>query len=92
MSLYTIVMDYCGGTYIRQVRATSPMTACRKWAKSLRPSDVYKLGETGKADLITKLDFDKPVLLEDLTNAWCICASVRGQLAVINVVKTDPKD
>jgi hypothetical protein len=89
MSLFTIVLDYRGGTYIHQVRAASALTACRKWARELSVADIYNLGRTGKEDMVTQLENDKAIPLEDAKNAWCFCVTARGKLALINVIKTD---
>lgn len=89
MALFTIVLDYRGGTYLNQIRATTPAKACQKWARDLDASAVYGLGKTGKAELIEELRFDRPRPFDELTNAWCLTAIARGQLALINVVKTD---
>ena len=89
MALFTIVLDYRGGTYVHQIRATSPLAAVCKWARGLTESCIYKLGRTGKADLMLQLEYQKATPLEELENAWCFCPVARGKLALINVIKTD---
>lgn len=90
MSLFTILLDYRGGTYLRQIRAGSPVAACRKWARNLEPKHVYKLGESGKRDIVKRLELGSFFAVDDLMNVWCTSAIARGQLALIHVVKTDP--
>jgi hypothetical protein len=90
MSLFTIIMDYDGGTYVHQIKALSPGDACRKWSSRLTVSDVYNLGPTGKKALIARMKSDEPVSLDGLENAWCVSAIIRGRLALINVVDTKP--
>ncbi len=88
MRLYTVIMDYAGGTYISQVNALSPKAACLKWAKNLNVSQVNGLGERGKQLLIEQIKEENPLSLTGLLNAWCTTAHVRGKLALINVIQT----
>ena len=88
MVLFTIVLDYRVGTYVRQVRARSPVAVCRRRARELKAIDIHKLGESGKEDLITRLKLDTVIGVDGLTNVWCTSAIGRGQLALIHIVKT----
>lgn len=91
MPLYTIRMDYRGGTYITQISAPTELKACIKWANDLDLSSHKYIGPKGKRDLIEEMhDKDmKPVLLQECINAWCTCALIRGTCAHINIVQTD---
>ena len=42
--LYTVVMDYRGGTYISQVSARSVTTTLKVWAAALDPAAIAGLG------------------------------------------------
>jgi hypothetical protein len=42
-SLFTMILDYRGGTYIRQGRASSPAAMVRKWARSGVWSSMHSL-------------------------------------------------
>ena len=48
MPFYTFIMEYAGGTYISQVKATSPQKATVKWAKQLNVSEIHKFGQVSK--------------------------------------------
>lgn len=52
MPLYTFIMEYVGQTYISQVKAPSPKSACVKWAQSLDVSRVKGLGGKSRQFLI----------------------------------------
>jgi hypothetical protein len=91
MALYTFIMEYAGGTYISQIRSSSPKSACVKWAQKLDDSQVKGLGLKGKESLIGQMREDAPVALDGLLNAWCNPALIRGKLALINLVRTEQK-
>jgi len=89
MSLYTLIMEYAGGTYISQSKAHSPKSACMKWAQKLDESQVKGLGLKGKESLIEQMKEESPVAIDGMLNAWCHSALVRGKLALINLVQTE---
>ena len=83
-------MEFAGGTYISQVTAQSPKAACVKSAQSLDTSQVKGLGAKGKKSLIKQMNEDAPIAVDGIRNAWCQSALVRGKLALINLVQTEP--
>jgi len=89
MPLYTFVMEYAGGTYISQVKAPSPKSACVKGAQQIDLSEVSALGLRGKESLINQVKEESPVALVGLSNAWCKSALVRGRLVLISLVQTE---
>jgi hypothetical protein len=89
MPLYTFILEYAGGTYISQIKASSPKSACVKWAQKLDDSQVKSLGLKGKDSLIEQMKEESPVALDGMSNAWCNSALVRGKLALINIVQTE---
>ena len=94
MPLYTFIMDYRGGTYISQVRAPSPRKAVWRWAKDLNPKPIYGFGERAKEQLIAELHEDEelgeqfPIEVGQVVNTWCYTLLIKGQLVLINIVKT----
>jgi hypothetical protein len=75
---FTVILEFAGATYIRQVKAASPLSALKKIAA----------GNHGKTGLFRALSEDKPVAIEGVEKCWC-CSSVhRGQLALVNIVET----
>jgi hypothetical protein len=89
MALYTFIMEYAGGTYISQVKAPSPKSACVKWAQKLGDTEVEGLGPKGRNSLIEQMKEESPVALGGVSNVWCNSALVRGELALINLVRTE---
>ena len=91
--LYTVVMDYRGGTYVAQVSARSVTAALKLWSEGLDTGVIDELGREQKKELIhhtTDFRVEKPVLLNGLVNVWCASALTSGGLATINVVATNP--
>ncbi|WP_431052978.1 hypothetical protein [Roseateles sp. L2-2] len=89
MALYTFIMDYDGGTYISQIRATSHLAAMRKWARTRTPGEISGMGVKGFEELANAMDAtDAANFNGAIVNTWCTSALVRGKLALINFVKT----
>ncbi len=47
-------MEYRGGTYISQTRASSPKQAVKRWAIQLNPKGIWGFGKTTKKLLALK--------------------------------------
>lgn len=88
ISLYTIVLDFKGSTYITQVQASSYRAVLRIWANSLLPGVIRGMREASIRQLRAELADVEPVLLDGLQHAWCTSVLVRGRLALINFVRT----
>ncbi len=91
--LYTILMEYRGGTYISQARGASASDALRTWVHNLDPSPVHELGVRRKADLIAAIENDladgtAPTPLEGLQSLWCQTVVFSGGFVLINMVAT----
>ena len=94
--LYTVVMDYRGGTYVAQVNARSVTTALKLWSEGLDTSAIAGLTRDRKKELVDHImerypRVEKPVLLNGLANVWCASALTSGGLAIINIVATNSK-
>lgn len=92
MPLYTFIMDFQGGTYISQVQASSPRSACIKWAENLEINEIEGMGEKGKTKLIEEMKKELPVPLKGVINVWFTAGSIRGKSANINLVQTERID
>jgi hypothetical protein len=89
MSLYTFIMEYAGGTYISQAKASSPKLACVKWAQSLDVSQMSGLGGKSKESLIEQMKDESPTPIDGVLNTWCASALIRGDLVLVNFVLTE---
>jgi hypothetical protein len=89
MPLYTIILDWEGGTYISQERAHSHEDALKKWARDLDTDPIESFGPSSHKQLVSSLKGDPSTPLDGLVNAWCQDAVLNGKLALINVVRTE---
>ena len=87
MQLYTILLDYAGGTYVAQTRATSEQAAVRNWLERLS-LDLIAGAVSHEVASAFQEDQDVPVPLDGLASAWCVTASADQGLALVNIVKT----
>jgi len=90
-ALFSLVVDYDGGTYISQVRALTEREALYAWCEKCAddydvPAEVRPIATA----LLENLDKDthEPVALQGLTAAWCASTLLDDKLALINVIKT----
>ena len=88
--LFTVLMEYCGGTYISQVEEDSAGEALLAWAINLDPAPIAKFDEPRKLELIAEVQGDNAVPLDGLVNAWCATALISGDLALVNIIATVP--
>jgi hypothetical protein len=89
MALYTIIFEYRGGSYTRQVKASSEAVAFQVWAKEIVPEEIMYFGHKMKATII-KDSFDpdySPVLLKGLDNVWCATWSGSGLIQIVKTAK-----
>lgn len=92
-TLYTIVMEYRGGTYVSQVTARNVFGALRAWAVALNVDAVAGLGPRRKAELIDQIEdqLAAPVALDGVINGWCASAVTSGGLVLVNIIETAPR-
>jgi hypothetical protein len=87
-TLYTVVLDYKGGTYIGQASGDSATAALSLWVSRISDEELAKWGIT--RDELSKIArSDEAVPLNGCLNAWCLSGSTNGGLVLINVIATD---
>ena len=59
LSLYTIILEYKGGTYISQIQSESPTAAVEKWSTTITEHSLAVCG-VDRSDLVS-LSNDNPV-------------------------------
>ena len=86
MGLYTVILEYAGGTYIGQVHAADVGGAVRSWAEGVATGSIRELPPGVGPALAGELAGDEPTPLAGLRGVWCCTASVHGRLGLVNLV------
>ena len=93
MNLYTLVLDFHGGTYISQFEADTPAEAVAAWCQELQAEQLLGAVSSDVAEgvMIDAIE-NRLVEVEGLHGAWCAAATVEGNLALLNVIITQRVD
>jgi hypothetical protein len=85
--LYTVILEYGGGTYIAQVRSENPSLALEQWMRELSPTSLraWKLSRT---DLELVIRETPPMPLTGVSNVWCVIGTGQMEQILINIVAT----
>jgi hypothetical protein len=72
MALYTVIADYRGGTYIKQLHASSVRSALEQWARELPDIRGSFIGAATKRKVSAAVGEpdDTPVTIEGTENVW----------------------
>ena len=87
MIKYTFIFEYKGGTYIKQVVATSLNEAIDAWAELVGP-EIPKFGKKRKKRLFEQMKHDRPIPLDGLENIWCMSFLMGKASGLLNIVAT----
>ncbi len=87
MPLYTLVLEFGGGTFVTQVRASGAKNAVKKYATELLKNESVAESYTRKL-LAHDLAKDDPTRVDTVNNVWCCTASAKGKFALLNVIRT----
>jgi hypothetical protein len=85
-ALYSVILDYRGGTYVAQIRADSIVDAMRDWVEGLSDHNL-KLWHVARESL-RLLTRQEAVPLRGCLGVWCLAGTVDRDLALINIVAT----
>jgi len=86
-TLFTICLDYRGGTYLSQVRSNTVPDAIKKWAEVV-PTDDLNIWNLQREDL-SSLAKVEVVAVDDLSNVFCVSStSVDDKLMLVHVIGT----
>ena len=82
MALFTVVLEFGGGTYISQFKAASAHAATIKHAAHL----ISIKGMSKR--LAERLSLEQPIAIQGIRSVWCCSASVGRKFALVNIVAT----
>ena len=84
-SLFTFVVEYKQGTYIRQLPAATVSSALSAW----RTTVLEEVAELSKTPLSHFAGFGTDFCqLDGCVNVWCVTASFDGAFFLMNIVAT----
>ena len=87
--LYTVFLEYKGGTYISQVRGSSPSAGLKEWSGQLSDKDLREW-TLDRGQLVRIIAEGDLVPLQDVANVWCLSGlDDQDEQVLINVVATD---
>ena len=89
-AIFTVVLDFRGGTYVEQVRSGDERLAVIDWVRNLDPTKIDGLSEEQRRTLSRAVQDDAPMGVEGLRSVWCSSAELDDELALINIIKTQP--
>ena len=92
--LFTLILDWRGGTYVSQVRASSPQQAVVLWAQQdlLRPAIELDPERRFRLERDLESGDSRPVRLANTDNVWCATTLLDNDLACLHVVKTQASE
>jgi hypothetical protein len=87
MALFTVVLEFDGGTYVSQFKAASTHAAAVKHTAHLIGIKGMSTPLNRKR-LADQLSLEQPIAIPGIRNVWCCSASVGKRLALVNIVAT----
>jgi hypothetical protein len=86
--LFTVLMEFKGGTYLSQIRAPSPDAALEKWARGLEVKNIEGMTAGIKRQFVEWLPEARPTAVDGLKSAWCSGFVARADSALVYIVRT----
>jgi len=88
--LFTLVIDFDGGTYITQSEADcvddAPLNCIKNWNIT---SISNVLTEQDISSLLAQLKEEEFVPITGMQNVWCGCVSLHEHNLILNLVRTE---
>ena len=88
MPLFTVLMEFKGGTYLSQIRAPSPEVALEKWARGLETRDIEGMTAGIKRQFVEWLPEARPTPVDGLKSTWSSGFVARADSALVHIVRT----
>lgn len=87
LETYTVVAEYDGGTYIKQLTAPSPEAVFSSWITALSEDDLQVSG-LAREELVASIDIATSVPINGLSGVWCFSTNAVGKLLLAHFVRT----
>lgn len=87
--LYTLILEFNGGTYISQILGIDEIHASRVWAKTFEFKKIKSLSMIANSDIETQLDLEEVTAINNCKNVWMMGLNINGFYSLIHIIKTD---
>jgi hypothetical protein len=84
---YTFVIEFLGGTYVRQASGESPDLALRAWLR-LATEDDFEWA-SHRCELLRAVSEESAVPIDGCQNVWCISVIAGEHLFLIHIIGTE---
>jgi len=84
---YTFVIDYRGGTYVRQACGPSPELALQAWLRGACNEEFESV--THRVELMRALNDQVAAPVEGCQNVWCMSGFAGNCLYLIHIIGTE---
>jgi hypothetical protein len=89
MAMFTILMEYKGGTYLSQVESGDVREAVEKWATSFNYEAVEGMTASSKEVVLEDIMHEDPASVSGLTNTWACCIQIENDVALLHIIRTE---
>jgi hypothetical protein len=91
MTLYTIILEFGGGTYVSQTSAASKESALTAWCQTIRTDKDFGPDSNRLAEEVEhEANAARLSLLDGLESAWSFTTFLNDRLILGHVIKTEP--
>jgi hypothetical protein len=88
-NLYTILVEYDGGTYISQEYANNPIEAVRYWSRNEESEGFLKqLNRSERIELQQDFYDSDLVRIKRNINVWCDTTNIAGKFLLLHCIQT----
>jgi len=88
--LYTYIFEFRGGTFCKQVSASSVDEGLLLWGQSLGISEGFD--DEMKLDVLEKIKESRlGAFIDNTVNVWCETFLIEDDLGLLHIVQTDGK-
>jgi hypothetical protein len=88
VALFTVLMEFKGGTYLSQIRAPSPDAALEEWARGLEVKNIEGMTAAIKRQFVEWLPEARPTAVAGLKSTWCSGFVARTSSALVHIFRT----
>ena len=88
MGIYTFIVEFKGGTYISQYRATDLIIAFNMWADYFSKEPYVSKMQSKQLLEDVKDDNFFPSEISEVVNVWSWTSVLWGKFIILNIVKT----